>query len=164
MSNYGYGIAGQKAPAWEVATWFNLSPTQQCLELSDFANKVIYLYNFQAWCRGCHVYGFPTLKTVSEHFKVAADVAFVVLQTVFEGFEQNTLARAQEVAQQYQLQMPVGHDAGPDGRGSLVMQRYRCGGTPWITLIDRQGTVRFNDFHADAHALIDCIEALRQEK
>lgn len=103
MSLYGYGIAGQQAPIWEVAAWFNLSENQSRLDLPDLTGKVIYLYGFQAWCAGCHSHGFPTLKIVREKFKDAVDVAFVAVQTVFEGFEENTFARAQEVAQQYQL-------------------------------------------------------------
>ena len=51
----------------------------------------------------------------------------------------------------------------PDGRRSLVMQRYRTGGTPWIILIDREGRVRFNDFHAEAEQLQRTIQQLGTE-
>ncbi len=81
------------------------------------------------------------------------NVVFVAIQTVFEGFDVNTFERALEVAQQYGLEIPFGHDPGPDGRRSVVMQRYRTGGTPWTVLVDRQGRVGFNDFHADAEEM-----------
>ena len=148
-----YGIEGQQAPEWDVARWFNLPQGEQGLSLRDVAHRVVYLYCFQSWCPGCHHHGFPTLLKVREQFADDPNVVFVAIQTVFEGFDVNTFERAQEVAQQYGLEIPFGHDPGPDGRRSLVMQRYRTGGTPWTVLIDRQGRIRFNDFHADAEEM-----------
>ncbi len=156
-----YGITNEKAPDWDVATWFNLPSGKKTVDIQDFAGKIIYLYCFQSWCPGCHSHGFPTLLKVREQFSADSDVAFVAIQTVFEGFEVNTPERAQETAQQYQLTIPVGHDAGPDGRRSLIMQRYRTGGTPWIIVIDGLGTVRYDDFHADVYQMIGLINQLR---
>ena len=51
-----------------------------------------------------------------EQFRASPGVAFVAIQTVFEGFEVNTAERARETAEKYQLTIPVGHDPGPDGR------------------------------------------------
>ena len=56
---------------------------------------------------------------------------------------------------------PFGHDPGPDGRRSLILQRYRTGGTPWTVIIDRAGVVRYNDFFIapkDAVALIQTLK------
>jgi len=95
---------------------------------------------------------------VREQFADDPNVAFIAIQTVFEGFDVNTFERAQEVAQQYGLEIPFGHDPGPDGQRSLVMQRYRTAGTPWTVLIDRQGRVQFNDFRADAAEMARMIQ------
>jgi thiol-disulfide isomerase/thioredoxin len=46
------------------------------------------------------------------------------------------------------------------------MGRYRTGGTPWVVIIDKQGTVRFNDFHisaAQARRLIDDLRGRGDE-
>ena len=162
MAAYDYGIQGRQAPQWGVQTWFNLPDGKQRLDLRDFSNSVIYLYCFQSWCPGCHSHGFPTLLNVMEQFPTSPDVAFVVIQTVFEGFEVNTAEQARETAQKYKLTIPVGHDPGPNGRLSLIMQRYRTGGTPWTIVIDRQGIVRYNDFHAEAYQMTDLINRLRR--
>lgn len=158
---YQYGITNEKAPAWEVTTWFNLPQGKNQLDLPDFSEKIIYLYCFQSWCPGCHSHGFPTLLSMREQFSADPKVAFVAIQTVFEGFEVNTAERAQETAQKYQLTEPVGHDAGPNGHLSLVMQRYHTGGTPWTIVIDDTGTVRYGDFHVDVAQMTDLINHLR---
>jgi peroxiredoxin len=162
MAAHNYGIQGHQAPEWGVETWFNLPDDKQHIDLRNFSNTVVYLYCFQSWCPGCHSHGFPTLRNVMEQFQESTDVAFVAVQTVFEGFEVNTAERARETAEKYQLTIPVGHDPGPDSRRSLIMQRYRTGGTPWAIVIDSMGTVRYNDFHADAYQMTDLINQLRQ--
>lgn len=152
------GILGQKAPNWDVADWFNLPSGATRLEITDLSSKVVYLYCFQAWCPGCHSSGFPTLKAVHERFKDEPAVEFVAIQTVFEGFEVNTLDRAREIATQYDLQIPIGHDAGLNGLRSAVMTHYHTGGTPWTIIIDRDRVVRFNDFHIKPQSAIEMIE------
>jgi thiol-disulfide isomerase/thioredoxin len=162
MVAYNYGIQGDRAPEWGVETWFNLPDDKQRLDLKNFTNTVIYLYCFQSWCPGCHSHGFPTLLNVMEQFRESSGVAFVAIQTVFEGFEVNTAERARETAEKYQLTIPVGHDPGPNGRLSLIMQRYRTGGTPWTIVIDSVGTVSYNDFHVEANEMTDRINLLRR--
>jgi len=158
-----YGIQGSDAPPWGVETWFNLPESNQRLDVHDFGGKALYLYCFQSWCPGCHSSGFPTLQAMLGKYENNQDVSFVAIQTVFEGFDANTLEKARQVARDYDLDIPFGHDPGPDGRRSLVMQRYRTGGTPWIILIGRDGLVRFNDFHADINMLNRQIDQLIDE-
>lgn len=163
ISNHTYGIQDEKAPAWGVTTWFNLPDGKQALDRHDFDGKLLVVYCFQSWCPGCHSHGFPTLQALKAAYEDRPDIAFVAIQTVFEGFEANTLARAKAIARQYQLDIPFGHDPGPDGQRSLVMQRYRTGGTPWTILIDRNGIVRFNDFHVDLDQMKYWIEGLSHQ-
>lgn len=163
MSAYQYGIQSQMAPEWGVDTWFNLPPEQKTLKLADLKGKIVYLYNFQSWCPGCHSHGFPTLKAVLEQISDSADVAFVAIQTVFEGFASNTLASAHEVAKRHGLDIPFGHDPGPNNSGSTVMRNYRSGGTPWTVVIEQNGVVRYNDFHANADEMVQLIKTLQQE-
>lgn len=160
MTASNLGIEGMKAPVWDVEEWFNLDNGVSRLDVDDLAGKVVYLYGFQSWCPGCHSHGFPTLAAVQRHFSDNHDVAFVAIQTVFEGFDVNGLTEALASVNSHGLSVPVGHDPGRDGLGSDVMRRYRSGGTPWIVLIDRDGIVRFNGFQADATDLIERIEAL----
>ncbi len=151
------GIAGRAAPSWSVTDWINLPAGTGTLDIDDLEGKVVFVLGFQSWCPGCHSRGFPTLKQLIKEYKTADDVSFVAVQTVFEGFSTNTAQRAWATAREYKLDIPIGHD-GTAGRPSILMQRYRTGGTPWVIIVDKQGIVRFNDFHIPlnrARALID---------
>ena len=151
------GILYQPAPSWGVSEWVQLPAGKATLDVADFKGKVIYLYCFQNWCPGCHSHGFPLLQKLTRHYKDNDAVAFVAVQTTFEGFFTNTFEGAQEIAERYNLTIPVGQ-SGSSGHPSKLMVSYRTGGTPWSIVIDKKGVVQFNDFHiyeADAIRLID---------
>jgi thiol-disulfide isomerase/thioredoxin len=154
------GITGAEAPSWGVSEWINLPRGTQALDIDDLRGKVVYLLGFQTWCPGCHSRGLPTLKQLISAYEDADDVAFVAVQTVFEGYSTNTAQGAWETARRYELEIPVGHDGSP-GRQSVLMGRYRTGGTPWVVIIDKQGTVRFNDYHIPAARARQLIDGLR---
>ena len=54
----------------------------------------------------------------------------------------------------------MGHDAGPNDSHSILMKRYRSGGTPWTIIIDRDGVVRYNDFSIEPQYAIALIGRL----
>jgi thiol-disulfide isomerase/thioredoxin len=142
---YRSGILNQPAPVWSVQKWINLPEGRSRIEIDDYRGKVLYLFCFQSWCPGCHSHGFPTLQKVISEFEGNDDLAFVALQTVFEGFQTNTFEAAIKTARDFALDIPVGQ-SGEDGVRSVVVDRYRTGGTPWTIIIDREGIVRYNDF------------------
>jgi peroxiredoxin len=88
-------------------------------------------------------------------------VAFVAVQTVFEGFSSNTVKQAKETAERYDLDIPIGH-SGAKGEFSALMRSYRTGGTPWTIIIDKQGVVRFNGFQIEAEGAIHVLAALKE--
>ena len=160
----GHGIRGQRAPAWQIETWYNLpegvSDDDRRLKLSDFKGKVVYLFCFQSWCPGCHSHGFPTLKHVRDTFKDDPDVVILAVQTVFEGLETNTLQRGRETLQKFELQIPLAHDVPTgDHRLPSIMRDYRTGGTPWTIVIDRGGIVRFNGFRPNQELAVALVRA-----
>ena len=155
-----HGIAGRPAPGWGVNEWINLPQGKTTLDVADLDGKVVYVLAFQSWCPGCHSRGLPTLKRLIDEYGDADDVAFVAVQTVFEGYSSNTPQRAWATARQYELDIPVGHD-GSDGRRSILMGRYRTGGTPWVIIIDKTGVVKFNDFHIPLKRARVMIDGLR---
>jgi thiol-disulfide isomerase/thioredoxin len=156
------GIADRPAPSWGVTDWHNLPRGRTTLDVADYRGKVVYLSCFQSWCPGCHRSGFPTLRAMIDKYADAVDVAFVAVQTVFEGYGTNTPAAARRTARRYDLEIPVGHD-GSEGRRSVLMGRYRTGGTPWTVIIDKAGVVRFNDFHTSVAAASALVDRLRAE-
>ena len=154
------GILGKKAELWGADHWIHLPESKTNLNPSDFEGKVLYLYCFQSWCPGCHSSGFPTLKKVSEHYKDDDEVAFVSIQTVFEGFGTNTPEQVSAMAKRYGFSFPMGHSGAKDS-ASVLMKNYRTRGTPWTIIIDKKGVVRYNDFHVTekkAKALIDTLK------
>ena len=158
------GILDKPAPSLTVDHWFNLPDGRESLDIADYRGKVVYFYGFQSWCPGCHSHGFPTLQELIRRFEGEDDVAFVAVQTTFEGFHTNTAANALKTAQRYDLDVPVGH-SGSEGRRSELMRDYRTGGTPWTVIIDGNGIVRFNDFRIrpdEAETLIDQLLAKKE--
>lgn len=154
------GILNRLAPAWGLTQWLNLPKGKTSLDLADYRGSVIYLYAFQSWCLDCHQHGFPTLKEMITRYGNDTNVAFVAVQTTFEGFQANGFAQAQQMARRYDLKIPVGQ-SGTAQEPSLLMRRYRTGGTPWIIIIDRDGVVRSNDFHIEADAASRVIDRLK---
>lgn len=156
-----YGILNQKAPSWGVTDWYQLPGGKKSLDIADFKGKVIYLYCFQSWCPGCHKYGFPILKQVIDKFKDDPEVAIVAVQTTFEGYRYNGFQQAKQTAKKYGLKIPVGQ-SGTREKDSELMTNYRTGGTPWVIIIDKQGMVRYNNYHIHLTLAVHFIEQLKK--
>ena len=156
------GIVGQPAPKWSVSSWHQLPDGKESIDVTDYRGKVTYLYFFQSWCPGCHSAGFPTLQALTKKFDGDADVAFVTIQTTFEGHRVNTADKLKTMADRYSLKIPFGQSAGDVGTPK-IMREYRTGGTPWIVIIDKQGKVRFNGFSINPEAAANSIEQLKLE-
>lgn len=157
------GIQGRHAPAWSGVEWSNLPDGEKTLDVTNLRGKVVYLFFFQSWCPACHSRGFPTMKKVFDRFAGSSDVAFVAVQTVFEGHWTNTRDKARRTCEGYGLDVPVGHAVGPDDTSPELMRLYRSGGTPWTVIIDKAGVVRFNGFRIDADQAAALVERLRRE-
>ena len=154
------GIVGDAAPSWEIQQWAHLPKDHDSLDVSSFKGKVVYLYCFQSWCPGCHKHGFPALVEVRRYYKDDPLVAFVAVQTTFEGESVNTFENARKTAAKFDLEIPLGQSGG-FGQRSALMKKYRTGGTPWTIIIDRKGVVRFSDFFIapkQARTLIDKLK------
>ena len=91
-------------------------------------------------------------------------VAFIYVQTTFEGFSSNDFERAKSEQRKWKIAGPVGHDVPNDATDPRsrpnTMRDYRTGGTPWTVIIDRAGVIRFNDFTRDAEFHRRMIEGL----
>ena len=153
------GILGQQAPQWDVSQWHQLPNGKDDLNIDDYRGKVLYLYFFQSWCPGCHSVGFPNLKKLHDKYKDDPGVAFVVIQSTFEGHRINTADKLKPTAAKYDLPIPFGQSAG--GGTPPIMQKYRTGGTPWTVLIDKTGRIQFNDYHLDPERAALAIEQLK---
>lgn len=165
-NNAKYGIVGKQAPELSIEQWFDSEGETIDYSIDDFKGKVIYLLAFQSWCPGCHSVGFPNLKETMAAFKDRDDIAFLAVQTVFEGESVNTIEKVKETAKKYELNIPFGHDPGDDSYyiRSQIMTDYKTGGTPWVIIIDKEQKVRFNNFHLPVEDGIDAINTLLEEE
>ena len=156
------GIHGAQAPEFGNFVWFNKKGDKIApVKLSDYKGKVVYLDFFQSWCPGCLRYSLPRIKVLSDKYKNNPDIQFLAVQTVFEGFSVNSQAKVMSIRNRYGLEFPMGHDDGSHAGvdGSVLMRKYRSGGTPWTVIINREGRVLFNDFHIKEENAIRIIEA-----
>ena len=153
-------MIGQKAPSWEVDEWFNLGD-KKTLDITDFKGKTVYLYFFQSWCPGCHSSGFPTLVKMIEKYKDDDSVAFVTIQTVFEGFKANTPEKAKQCAEKFKLSIPVGH-SGINNEPSRVMRAYKTRGTPWTVIIGLDGLIKHCRFRLSVDEGSKIIDDLKK--
>ena len=143
----------RQAPELRVPYWIDEEGNpREPLKLSDLGTGYKVLYCFQHWCPGCHATGFPTLKRLIDALR-GRGFGFAVVQTVFEGAEENTPQRLQETQSRYSLEVPFGHDTG-EGDQPTIMADYRTGGTPWFIVIDPSGRIIHSDFRVDADAVI----------
>lgn len=158
-----YGIDGSKAHELEVDHWVdaNGKPTES-INLFDYDGKFKVIYCFQSWCPGCHSRGLPALQEMTKALKNNDSVAFLAVQTVFEGHHENTFDKIMEIQEKYGLEIPFGHDPGDEDshNRSKVMQHYRTGGTPWFIFIDQNNNVVFNDFHLNVEKAIEFLNTI----
>jgi thiol-disulfide isomerase/thioredoxin len=162
MSNQLEGVKVFKAPEFEVHNWIDAYGSKtEPIKLPDFKGKFKIIYCFQSWCPGCHSKGLPDFKKMVEALKSNESVAFLAVQTVFEGHDSNTFEKMAETQKQYNLMIPFGHDAGDDGKSiSNIMKNYQTGGTPWFLFIDKHDNVVFSDFHLNQVAAIELLKTM----
>lgn len=151
-------IVGNQAPELRVSIWIDEDGKPRApLKLADLGPGYKILYCYQHWCAGCHSHGFPTLLRLVDALS-GKGFGFAVIQTVFEGAEENTVERLREEQQRYGLRLPFGHDPlRENGLYPTVMEDYRTGGTPWFILIDPKGDVIFSGFHFNADGFLQAL-------
>jgi len=158
-----YGIAGLKAPELSVNQWVDKNGEKSApITLADLNGKFKVIYCFQAWCPGCHSRGLPALQKMVSAVAGKENVAFLAIQTVFEGAHENTFERMVAIQKEYNLTIPFGHDEGNTSTRNIssTMYNYRTGGTPWFILIDKDNKVIFNDFHLNEEKAIEYLQSL----
>ena len=153
-------MVNREAPELRVQKWISADGGSVVvpLKLSDVGTGPKILFAFQHWCNGCHLHGFPTLQRLHGALS-SKGVGFAVIQTVFEGAQENTFEKLRVNQLKYELPVPFGQDDPPDG-GTLptFMEDYSTRGTPWFSVIDAAGRIAFSDFHLDADRLVKQLE------
>lgn len=152
-----------KAKELNVKHWIDADGNKldHSIKLADYEGKFKVIFCYQSWCPGCHSVGFPSLKKMVDALKGNDKVVFLAIQTVFEGYKENTYDQISEMQKKYDLKIPFGHDAGDDDHSrSNFMTDYKTGGTPWFVLIDKNDRIVFADFHLNDENAIDFLKKL----
>lgn len=154
-----WGIEGHEAPEIALDYWIDADGKPGHFSVLESRGKWVFLKCFQDWCPGCHRSGFPTLQAFSKRFHDHPKVAIAAIQTVFEGYQSNTVEDVRKLQLKYELPITMGHDPGdPENeKRPVTMREYFTGGTPWLILINPEGTVVFNHYHADPDKLIEFV-------
>lgn len=132
--------ADTKAPELYVSEWINKDPGM----LRDMRGKVVVIDFFQMWCPGCNSFSIPLISRWEERYKGQNDIIFLSIHTVFEGHQYQTPDALKDFVKRNGISHPVGIDAyGAGSSLPITMRKYRTGGTPCITIIDKDGNIRF---------------------
>lgn len=152
----------EKIKELNIKNWVNAKGEKiDPIKLSDLEGKFKVIFCFQSWCPGCHSSGFPSLKKMVDALSGNDKVAFIAIQTVFEGFKENTYDKMLELQKKHDLNIPFAHDAGDDDHSfSNFMKDNKTGGTPWFILIDRKENIVFSDFRLDADSAIKVLNEI----
>lgn len=135
---------GVKAPEWEVSEWIN-GPG---VSLADLKGKVVIVEFFQLWCPGCNNFSIPLMKRWSESSFAeeikSGKLALLSIHTVFEGHDYQNPEKLRSFVKEKKIHHLVGIDVYKNGgKTPETMKKYKTGGTPTMTFIDKNGHVRF---------------------
>ena len=153
-------MIGKEAKPWKNINWIDADGNETNIDYASYKGKVVYILNYQSWCPGCHSIGLPRLKKLISNYNDTNDVSFLVIQTVFEGFNVNTQEKNRETQIKYDLNIPFGYDAGSNSSYPEMMMKYKTGGTPWVIIIDRENKIKFSNFHLENSEAISLIDQL----
>ena len=159
----GFLPAPVPAPEFAVSEWIN---TDEPLSVKSLRGKVVLIHFFQLWCPGCNRFSKPLFRDWQERFGEREDVAILGIHTVFEGHYSQTPGRLHRYLRTNGITYPVGVDAyaNPEDDVPITMRRYRTGGTPTATILDRQGNIRFQQLGSFRPEPVEAlIEALLEE-
>ena len=102
------------------------------------------------------------MQEIASYYNNDPKVAVVTIQTTFEGFGTNNFKVLRQIANRYNLSIPIGHSGWP-GKPSPLLYKYVARGTPWIVIIDKSGMIRFSNFHLKPTQSKELIEELKKE-
>jgi hypothetical protein len=138
-----FGMEGERVSEVIVSQWGHLPEGQSRMLLKDLRGKTVCLFLFQTQCTYSRSDGMPLMADLYKRHQSDPDVQFLAIQTSFPKFEENTLANAVAMCEEFGLMFPVGHDGSEDIE-QTVCKSLRAPGTPWIVVLDREGIVRHN--------------------
>ena len=164
------GITKKVAPELKVEKWIQLPEGKKTISIKDYDKKILIMFFFQSWCKGCHKNGFPVLKKLVDHYKGNDKVQFLAIQTTFEGLTTNTPDKLEPTAKQFELtHIPFGHYTktasfpgimGPYNEKAEGKGGYNSGGTPWFVVVGPDRIVEYNGFRLDADMAIKSIDKI----
>jgi murein DD-endopeptidase MepM/ murein hydrolase activator NlpD len=147
---------GRPATPWPVDEWANVNE-QEAPTLERLSGRVICLFGLQYLCKGSRTHGFPALAALARHYAGSADVEVIALQTTLSNPSRNNLINFRNACDNARLSIPIGHMRGAPRE---FLTAYGQRGTPWVTIIDRDGIVQFSNYCIRPEQIIRRIDDL----
>ncbi len=155
-AKYPFDISGMK--------WANVPGGATVPPASLFANKVVFVKCFQAWCPGCHSYGIPMAKLLMDKYKGNPNIVFVFLHTVFEGHSYNTFDKGllSLTDGKTKIKNPLyAHEASKySHQATPFMKTYKTGGTPSFVIFRKDQTVAYSGIPRNGEQLHDWVNII----
>jgi len=163
MTNFLFSanIIGKKAPSFGVDNW--VQTNKQNLDIEDYKDKVLFILTFQDSCPYCHNIALPQLENLQDVYTDDKNIEFLVIETAFEDDSEYDLSSAQSVIKEYNLKMPVGISKRSEFGRPVFMDTYQTGGTPWVTIVDKKGIIKYSNFQISLMHVIHTLDTLAKE-
>lgn len=158
---FSASIVGKKAPSFNIDTW--LQSNNKSLDIDDYKGKVLFILTFQDGCSYCHDIGLPQLEDLQRMYEDYNDIKFLIVETAFESNAANDIDDAKFIIKQYHLNMPMGISKRNEYGRPVFMDTYQTGGTPWVTIIDKKGIIKYSNFQISLMNVVYMLEALEKE-
>ncbi len=131
------------APEWTISEWIRGPKTS----IAELKGQVVVIDFFQLWCPGCKRFSIPLMSHWEKEFAreiAAGKLKLVSIHTVFEGHSYQSNDRLKAFVSEKKMEHPVGVDLQEKGqRLPRTMIDYRTRGTPEMSIIDKNGNIRF---------------------
>jgi len=163
MANFLFSadIIGKKAPSFGVDNW--VQTNKENLYIEDYKNKVLFILTFQDSCPYCHKKALPQLEDLQRMYADDKNIEFLVIETAFEDDAEYDVASAQSIIKDYHLKMPVGISKRDKYGRPIFMDTYKTGGTPWVTIVDKKGIIRYSNFQITLMNVVNMLETLANQ-
>ncbi len=152
-------MVNKRAPELVISEWINDAPPST---LGDMRGNVIVINFFQMKCLGCKTFSIPLMFYWEKKYNERDDIIFISIHTVFEDHQHQKPSLLKEFVRQKGITHPVGVDTLEPGESiPVTMNRFKNGGTPCITIIDKKGSIRFKQLgNFDVDAASELIDTL----
>jgi len=152
-------VVDQPAPELAVREW--LQPAENPPMLANLRGKVLCLVFFQTTCVGSLSHGMPALKELAEKYAGDDRVQLIGVHTATREFRRSAPMNVRKLVQSAGLTCPVAHLG--DAKEAADVVGFGVRATPWVVVVDAQGTIDFSNWIIRPTGIAERIDRLVTE-